>query len=582
VTLLSDGEPLRAPVAHPEDPGPFACPPLAGLVSATGRLWLAAVHHEVKRRGGIVAACDTDGAHIVATKKGGTVYVETRGADFHEGGPDQPVHALSNAEVDEIGALFEPLNPFDRTLLPGSPLRVKGASEGLFISAKRYALTGPEGNFIDRKESILGMLFAPFDGWIDEAWRTIGEMWDARRPTPRSWFALPALRCLSLTSPAYSREIKALAGMRPWNSFLVAFVIGTKSDEPELRTAVAVAPFECDPSNWAALDWRFGESGKAVSLDNPDGEGVRWRLRTLERFLSDYVKHPIAEMLAPDGSPCRAYTRGVLRRRPIRDGERWLILKEGAVWGDDPRHAFSVPETEMVRAGLSTAFADWEREIKPALVVVGPSAVARKMGLAERSARAWASGERQPANSGEVARAIIAVAHETGLTLPIDEIHRAEEICGELPCRAAAVQCFILIAVEMLAERHGGVRALARAMAGEDGRDYEPTVRRWLSLDLREPRSIIDLNRIVTRLSKFSRAEIMKSRRRIHRVAGPAGDRQAVFAHISLLSGYDKPVVPMPEETLALPVAIVAAGLLAALIPQTAEGLQRAEKELRL
>jgi hypothetical protein len=66
-----------------------------------------------------------------------------------------------------------------RILLPGSPLRVKGASEGLFISAKRYALTGPDGDFLDRKESILGMLLPPCENWIDEAWRTIEALWDS-------------------------------------------------------------------------------------------------------------------------------------------------------------------------------------------------------------------------------------------------------------------------------------------------------------------------------------------------------------------------------------------------------------------
>jgi hypothetical protein len=109
---------------HPEDPGPFACPAIAGLVTAGGRLLLAMLHRLVSDRGGIIAACDTDGAHIVATEKGGTVHIETRGADFHEGGPATAVHALSWAEVEEIAARFEALNPFDRTLLPGSPLRV--------------------------------------------------------------------------------------------------------------------------------------------------------------------------------------------------------------------------------------------------------------------------------------------------------------------------------------------------------------------------------------------------------------------------------------------------------------------------
>jgi hypothetical protein len=80
-------------------------------------------------------------------------------------------------------------------------------------------------------------------------------------------------------------------------------------------------------------------------------EGRRWRLPTLRERLADYARHPIPEMLAFDGFRCGPFTRGVLRRRPIRDGERWLILKEAAVWGDDFRPAFTVPEPEKVRAG---------------------------------------------------------------------------------------------------------------------------------------------------------------------------------------------------------------------------------------
>jgi hypothetical protein len=72
--------------------------------------------------------------------------------------------------------------------------------------------------------------------------------------------------------------------------------------------------------------------------------------------------------------------------------------------------------------------------------------------------------------------------------------------------------------------------------------------------------------------------EIRKSRRRIHRMANPPGDRQAVLAHISLGYGSEKPLVPAPEETLAIPATIVAAGFLACLISQVAQGLRRAEK----
>jgi len=48
-----------------------------------------------------------------------------------------------------------------------------------------------------------------------------------------------------------------------------------------------------------------------------------------------------------------------------------------------------------------------------------------------------------------------------------------------------------------------------------------------------------------------------ESQRRIRTVSGAAGDRQTVLAHISLLKSGDKPVIPTPEETLALPLVLL-------------------------
>jgi hypothetical protein len=412
------------------------------------------------------------------------------------------------------------------------------------------------------------MLLPPADRWTEEAWCTLDEMWDfRRRPTPRPWFAFPAVRCLTMTSPAYAREIKGLPGLRPWNSFLVATAIGWKPGK-ESQTAVVIAPFEPDPEKWAGLGWRFAETGEPVPFDAPDNDGVRWSLRTLREFLERYAQRSIAEMLAPDGSPCGRYSRGVLRRRPIRDGERWLVLKEAAVWGDDPHHAFSAPQPETIPTGRAAASADWESKIKPALAVVGPAAVARRLGLEARTAQTWAAGKHQPSRPGEVARAIVAVAGEGGLGLPSDEHLRTEEICAALPDRAAAVQCTIAVAAGILVERYGGVRALARAMATPGGADLEPTVRRWLGLARSEPRPIGDLNCILSRLAKFSRAEIRKLRRRVTTGSGPLGNRRAVLAYLSLLCGAKRPVVPTPEEMIAFPVALVVVELLVPILSQ--------------
>jgi hypothetical protein len=92
-------------------------------------------------------------------------------------------------------------------------------------------------------------------------------------------------------------------------------------------------------------------------------------------------------------------------------------------------------------------------------------------------------------------------------------------------------------------------------------------VRRWLALAKVELRPIGELNRIVARLAKFSRAEIKKMRRRIDAEPGPAGDRQAIVAYLSLAHGAEKPAILAPDETLALPVVLALAGL-AALVCQ--------------
>jgi hypothetical protein len=427
--------------------------------------------------------------------------------------------------------------------------------DGLFISAKRNCLTRPDGSFADLKQSIIGMLAPPCDGFNEEAWRTIGEIGDGTRLTPQPWHDLPAVRALPMTSPRYAAQIKGFPKLRPWAVLLAAIAVGRKPGEP-LRTATVLAPLEHDPQKWPGLSWRFADSGELVVFDAPDADGFAWRLRTLREFLTAYAHHPIPEMLAPDGSPCGAYTRGVLLRRPVRDADRYLIMKEAAVYGDDPRNAFSVPSAESVRqSGMAerrAAAAIWEGTIKPALAAVGPETVTRKMGMKPRTARAWLAGDRRPDQPYPVARAIVAVARDSGLCLPSDEHLRTEEICAALPTRVAAVQWFISATVAMFAAKFGGIRAFARAV-GED----EPSVRRWGALAAGELRPITHLNGIVAKVAKFARAEVRKAHRRITTERGPTGDQEAVTACLSLLYGNEWPGIVAPEVTIVILVAIV-------------------------
>jgi hypothetical protein len=187
------------------------------------------------------------------------------------------------------------------------------------------------------------------------------------------------------------------------------------------------------------------------------------------------------------------------------------------------------------------------------------------MGLTARAGRSWTTGNRCPENPGEVAGIVAGIAEEAGLLFSTDAHLRADEICAELPMRAALVQLLIATATRQLADHFGGVRALARAMKPAGEGDLEPTLRRWIALGVGELRPIADLNRIMARLGKFCRGEIRKRRRRIIVERGPAGDRQLVLALLQLLDGADQVQVPSPDETLTILPALVVVAFIAAL-----------------
>jgi hypothetical protein len=57
-------------VTAPERPGGFSFPPISAFIAGGARLMLALLEHEVTRRGGTHAICDTDSMAIVASEDG--------------------------------------------------------------------------------------------------------------------------------------------------------------------------------------------------------------------------------------------------------------------------------------------------------------------------------------------------------------------------------------------------------------------------------------------------------------------------------------------------------------------------------
>ena len=129
-------ETFNTKTSAPEYPGEFCFPPLAAMITAGARLLLAILEAEVTQRGGSYAFCGTDSMAIVATTTGGLVPCDG-GPETHALG--RPcVRGLSHAQIHEIIAGFERLNPYNRKIIPGRILEIDDAS---LASTERSAIS---------------------------------------------------------------------------------------------------------------------------------------------------------------------------------------------------------------------------------------------------------------------------------------------------------------------------------------------------------------------------------------------------------------------------------------------------------
>jgi hypothetical protein len=165
--------------------------------------------------------------------------------------------------------------------------------------------------------------------WVREAWEWIIRRALALPCTEPSWFTLPAMMRIAITTPEVMKALQARqrgrpypARVKPFNFVLSPLIdpdggcpVGTTRDEFTL-----IAPFTPDASSWLDLEWvnLYDEDGKTYRLARP-----RYRLpteaeaKTYCDIVSQYRWHPEAKSLAPDGGACAAESRGLLGRVPV-------------------------------------------------------------------------------------------------------------------------------------------------------------------------------------------------------------------------------------------------------------------------
>ncbi len=351
-----DPDPFTCPVRNPERPGEYCFPPLASLITAGARLMLALLERCVTDLGGTYAMEDTDSMAIVATQPGGLI--ECEGGTHRKGGTPA-IRALSWAQVAAIAKRFEALNPYDRSAIPGSVLKIEDDNFDrntarqrqlwcLAISAKRYTLFLRDkdrepallregvNNEEDRySEHGLGHLLNPADpqsedrDWIAQAWLLIVHRSLGLPTKPLRFAKRVAVGRRTVSSPAVTKPLKVLNSgksydkrIKPFNFILSCHVrklghpIGADPERFHL-----IAPYETDPRKWDTMSWinQYSKDGKRyrISTSTPHGSRTMARVKSYGDVLREYEYHPEAKCADAGGAPCRKQTVGLLGRRHI-------------------------------------------------------------------------------------------------------------------------------------------------------------------------------------------------------------------------------------------------------------------------
>jgi hypothetical protein len=430
-----DPEPYECSVIHPEKPGEFCFPPLASLITGAARLMLALLEHSVSQLGGTYAMEDTDSMAIVATEEGGII--PCKGGKLLTEKRAEGIRALTWKRVRQIVAKFEALNPYDRTVIPGSVLEIEddnfdpetGKQRQLLclaISAKRYALflKPKNGEPALLREGInnkkdrwsrhgLGHLLNPSDpessdrNWTAAIWNVIIRKSLGVKVKKLPFESLPAIGRITVSGPALMKCLESLNSGKPYAeqikpfNFLqtchVAPLGHPEGVDPERFHLVT--PYNPNPGEWLKTDWIDQYSGQRYRVTTKGHSGPRqsvW-VKTYGDILTEYEFHPEAKCADSCSNACDKQTVGLLARRHVKIDLVKCIGKES-------NSLESIEEGQMhSEQDVYTEYADpkrdeWTSKTWPALKRVALSKLVKECGkrLSRRELIELRAGRSRP------------------------------------------------------------------------------------------------------------------------------------------------------------------------------------------
>jgi hypothetical protein len=259
------------------------------------------------------------------------------------------IKVLSYAEIRAFANRFLALNPYDRTLVPPSILKIEDVNfdarrrprwlSGFSVSAKRYVLYTHAGNritLVDPKAHGLGYLYPPIERrhdddppWTFDAWGYMLRKALGVRCTAPTWLTLPTMMRVTVSTPFVLDRLNRQT--RPFNfvfSIPIDPVIGYPAGVERERFTL-IAPFTKRRKDWLRSPCLNVHNARPYRLALQQTSALdRVIPQTFGTILNLYLDHLEAKSLSADGTPCASDTSGLLQRASIVAGAQVPIGKE--------------------------------------------------------------------------------------------------------------------------------------------------------------------------------------------------------------------------------------------------------------
>ncbi len=347
-----------------EKAGIWYFPVVGSLITAAGRLMLGLIEYCVHKRGGSYLFCDTDSMAIVASEKGGLV--PCPGGAYKFNGADA-IKALTWRDVEEIRDEIDRLNPYDRTSVKDSILKIEKVNFknnvqqqlfGFSISSKRYAIYSVEQNQINilsAKAHGLGYLLAPKTGfnekveapeWVVEGWTWLIHKIRGTPIQKPEWFSLPAMMRFTITTREVLKVLQATQNTLPYTkraakpfNFVLSPVLDPLDGYPvgvDPNQFSLIGRYESDSGKWLKVAY-VNIHEKPVGKKKPKKYEISTSTNRLPsqalaqsygNIFEKYLWHTEAKSLGPDELECTQRTEGLLKRVPVKGITPGFIGKE--------------------------------------------------------------------------------------------------------------------------------------------------------------------------------------------------------------------------------------------------------------